>query len=357
MRTACRCTSPTPSGRRASPGSRSDTPGCAPSRTPTSGSRWCCRRTRPSTPASATPSASTPRPPPCCCCRRCARPGYDVGAFPEDGDELVHTLIAAGGHDVEWLTEDQLRAAVARVPLADYRAWFATLPTALQEAMVEHWGAPPGSLYVDGDDIVLAALQYGNVVLAIQPPRGFGENPIAIYHDPDLPPTPPLPRGLPLAGVAGRAGRLRRTRGRPPRQARHAGVAARQGARAVGRLRARRGARRPAAALPVHRQRPRRGDAGQAPGARHRRRPPRPADGPRRVLRRDGPARAAARRVRAGAGDGPGEAADDPRADLGARRAAPSCTTTCTSPSRPARRSSTPSSSTSTATCARSRTS
>jgi cobaltochelatase CobN len=43
--------------------------------------------------------------------------GYDVGAFPEDGDELVHTLIAAGGHDVEWLTEDQLRAAVARVPL------------------------------------------------------------------------------------------------------------------------------------------------------------------------------------------------------------------------------------------------
>ena len=115
--------------------------------------------------------------------------GYNMGAFPEDGDELVHTLIAAGGHDVEWLTEDQLRAAVARVPLADYRAWFAALPVALQEAMVEHWGAPPGSLYVDGDDIVLAALQYGNVVLAIQPPRGFGENPIAIYHDPDLPPS------------------------------------------------------------------------------------------------------------------------------------------------------------------------
>ena len=124
--------------------------------------------------------------------------GYDVGrrvgdaqgtSFPEDGDTLVHTLIAAGGHDVEWLTEDQLQAAVARVPLADYTAWFQTLPAALQEGMLEHWGAPPGSLYVDGSDIVLAALQYGNVVLAIQPPRGFGENPIAIYHDPDLPPS------------------------------------------------------------------------------------------------------------------------------------------------------------------------
>jgi cobaltochelatase CobN len=115
--------------------------------------------------------------------------GYDVGTFPEDGDELVHTLIAAGGHDVEWLTEDQLQAAVARVPLTRYREWFDELPETLRTKMLEHWGEPPGSLYVDGDDIVLAALQYGNVVLAIQPPRGFGENPIAIYHDPDLPPS------------------------------------------------------------------------------------------------------------------------------------------------------------------------
>ncbi len=122
--------------------------------------------------------------------------GYDVGApsgdgaaWPEDGDELVHTLIAAGGHDVEWLTEDQLRAAVARVPLASYQRWFDALPADLRAAMLEHWGPPPGGLYVDGDEIVLAALQYGNVVLMIQPPRGFGENPIAIYHDPDLPPS------------------------------------------------------------------------------------------------------------------------------------------------------------------------
>jgi cobaltochelatase CobN len=33
------------------------------------------------------------------------------------------------------------------------------------------------------------ALDLGNVLVAIQPPRGFGDNPIAIYHSPDLPPT------------------------------------------------------------------------------------------------------------------------------------------------------------------------
>lgn len=90
---------------------------------------------------------------------------------------------------MEWLTEEQLAAAPARVPLADYREWFAKLEPGLRDSMLEHWGEPPGSLYVDGDDIVLASLRFGNVVVLIQPPRGFGENPIAIYHDPDMPPS------------------------------------------------------------------------------------------------------------------------------------------------------------------------
>ncbi|MCG7210732.1 cobaltochelatase subunit CobN [Streptomyces arenae] len=115
--------------------------------------------------------------------------GYGVTGHPAEGDELIHRLIAAGGHDVEWLTEEQLAAAPARVPLADYRAWFEKLDPELRDAMTEAWGEPPGSLYVDGEDIVLASLRFGNVVVMIQPPRGFGENPIAIYHDPDMPPS------------------------------------------------------------------------------------------------------------------------------------------------------------------------
>ncbi|MGY1722042.1 cobaltochelatase subunit CobN [Blastococcus sp. SYSU DS0533] len=125
--------------------------------------------------------------------------GYDIGPFdgPDalpgvadlDGDALVHALIAAGGQDENWLTEEQLSGNPVRIPAAQYRAFFDTLPGDLREAMVEHWGQPPGSLFVDGDDIVFAALRAGNVVVMVQPPRGFGENPIAIYHDPDLPPS------------------------------------------------------------------------------------------------------------------------------------------------------------------------
>ena len=73
--------------------------------------------------------------------------GYDLGGLDVDtldGDTLVHRLIEAGGHDLEWLTEEQLAAAPVRVPLAAYRAWFDALEPALRAAMLQAWGEPPG---------------------------------------------------------------------------------------------------------------------------------------------------------------------------------------------------------------------
>ena len=121
-------------------------------------------------------------------------PGALPGVEPPDGDALMHAIIAAGGQDPDWLTSLQLSQAVVRIPAAQYRDWFGRLPASLRTAMVQAWGPPPGELYVDRSrsaegELVLAALTAGNVVLLVQPPRGFGENPIAIYHDPDLPPS------------------------------------------------------------------------------------------------------------------------------------------------------------------------
>jgi cobaltochelatase CobN len=101
----------------------------------------------------------------------------------------MHALIGAGGHDPEFLTDDQLAEAPLRLPVADYLAWYAALPEALRTAVEERWGPPPGDRYVDGEDFVFAGLELGNVLVAIQPPRGYGEDPVGIYHDPELPPT------------------------------------------------------------------------------------------------------------------------------------------------------------------------
>ncbi|MDT0262353.1 cobaltochelatase subunit CobN [Jatrophihabitans lederbergiae] len=130
--------------------------------------------------------------------------GYDVGpidgpdALPGvaalDGDVLIHALIAAGGQDQDWLTAEQLSGNPVRIGAADYRRWYDTLPEDLRTGIEQHWGTAPGNLFVDFShnaegEIVLAALRAGNVVVMVQPPRGFGENPVAIYHDPDLPPS------------------------------------------------------------------------------------------------------------------------------------------------------------------------
>ena len=131
--------------------------------------------------------------------------GYDLTGGPDSeliqgllamdddsaaGDALIHALIDAGGQDEEWLTNAQLSESHARISAADYRRWTQDVHADLMADVVKAWGEAPGRLFVnDANEIVLATLQAGNIVILIQPPRGFGENPVAIYHDPDLAPS------------------------------------------------------------------------------------------------------------------------------------------------------------------------
>jgi len=115
--------------------------------------------------------------------------GYRTGEIPEDGDALMQTLIDRGGYDKQFLTRDQMQAAPGRVHADEYDNWFKTFPQDVREEMVAEWDDPPGDVYRDDDHIYLAGIQFENVFVGIQPPRGFGENPIAVYHSPDLVPT------------------------------------------------------------------------------------------------------------------------------------------------------------------------
>ncbi|MBP2332450.1 cobaltochelatase subunit CobN [Corynebacterium freneyi] len=115
----------------------------------------------------------------------------DAEARTAAADAFMHAIIDAGGQDPDWLTEEVMAANELRLPADTYLEHFETLPWQLRETMVDHWGEAPGSLYVHPKtrDIYIAGLRFGNVVVMVQPPRGFGDNPVGIYHDPDLPPT------------------------------------------------------------------------------------------------------------------------------------------------------------------------
>ena len=115
--------------------------------------------------------------------------GYNVTDIPADGDELVHRIIERCSNDTDTLTEEQLRLAAGHVTGMQYRDWFSTFPKQVQNELRAAWGEPPGQVYRTGDDLAIAGIDLGNVFVGLQPPRGFGENPIAVYHSPDLAPT------------------------------------------------------------------------------------------------------------------------------------------------------------------------
>ena len=117
--------------------------------------------------------------------------GYDLGTapLPSDSDSLMQALIASGTYDKEFLTEEQLQGAVGQIRATDYQQWYDAWPAAVRTQLREAWGEPPGTVYRHDGAITIAGLRFGNVFVGIQPPRGFGDNPIAIYHTPDLVPS------------------------------------------------------------------------------------------------------------------------------------------------------------------------
>ena len=295
-RTGCRATSPTPSAAPGWPASRSTTPGCAtipPSRAQGRADAVGVphqalpdrQRRRPGHPGLDDPAAAPdarrglrPRRP------RATSPDLERDDDTEAGDALIHALIAAGGQDEEWLTAGAAHRArtcgspAARLRALDRRPAPASLTRRDDRGLGR--GARASSSSTTASEIVLATIRAGNVVLARSSRRAASARTRSRSTT-----TPtcrrPTTTSRPTAGSEAR--RFGAARRRAPRQARLDGVAARQERRAVRVLRHRRGDRRPAADLPVPRQRPGRGRAGQAPRARHDRRPPDPADGARRV--------------------------------------------------------------------------
>ena len=115
--------------------------------------------------------------------------GYRVEDIPADGDELVQRIIARCSNDTDTLTEEQLRLAAGHVQRRQYAQWFAGFPESVRGELLDSWGDPPGHVYRTGDQLAIAGVPMGNVFVGLQPPRGFGENPISVYHNPDLTPT------------------------------------------------------------------------------------------------------------------------------------------------------------------------
>ncbi|MEM7338809.1 MAG: cobaltochelatase subunit CobN [Actinomycetota bacterium] len=117
-----------------------------------------------------------------------AAAGYRVDRIPSDGDALMAELADTLTYDLPTLTEEQLASAPGRLDAEVYTHWFNGLDPEAREQVTELWGPAPGEVYHHDGTLVFPGLDLGGVLVTIQPPRGFGADPIGTYHAPDMPP-------------------------------------------------------------------------------------------------------------------------------------------------------------------------
>lgn len=101
--------------------------------------------------------------------------GYAVEPLPEDQWIARLKPLIAAYYDGADLAGMLARDEAAALPVADYEAWFATLPRALRERITAKWGAPASSRYVvrrDGRAVfAIPRLARGHLFVLPQPPR------------------------------------------------------------------------------------------------------------------------------------------------------------------------------------------
>ncbi|MGR3321883.1 MAG: cobaltochelatase subunit CobN [Pseudooceanicola sp.] len=114
-----------------------------------------------------------------------AAEGYGVEAAPDTSDALMQAILAG---PTNWLTDRAEKAGGEALPLATYREHFNALPWDVKRRITDRWGAPEDDPFVAGDAFKLSVLSFGNVVVGLQPARGYNIDPTDTYHSPDLVP-------------------------------------------------------------------------------------------------------------------------------------------------------------------------
>ncbi|MBX0297321.1 cobaltochelatase subunit CobN [Haloarcula nitratireducens] len=110
--------------------------------------------------------------------------GYELGdTMPESGQSLVERLTAQLTLDDRWVAPEDVREmSVDTVSPTQYGEWFAALDESFRANVREEWGDPPERSFA------IPGVEFGNVLVTVQPPRGFGMDPSKVYHDSDLQP-------------------------------------------------------------------------------------------------------------------------------------------------------------------------
>ncbi|QND13821.1 cobaltochelatase subunit CobN [Rhizobium leguminosarum bv. trifolii] len=108
---------------------------------------------------------------------------YPVAEIPADGDELIRHLMEGptnSGSDGKIIRET--------LSLSLYNSFLESLPNKIQDEVRARWGSPQDDPYFREGVFALPFARFGDVLVGIQPARGFNIDPKESHHSPDLVP-------------------------------------------------------------------------------------------------------------------------------------------------------------------------
>ncbi len=111
--------------------------------------------------------------------------GYSAADVPSTSAAMMD-LLQQGPTNA--LHERAARSGGITWSLADYGEAFARLPANVRAAVESRWGDAGSDPHVVGDAFRLGLHRFGNIVIGVQPARGYNIDPKSTYHDPDLVP-------------------------------------------------------------------------------------------------------------------------------------------------------------------------
>ncbi len=119
---------------------------------------------------------------------RLQKEGYTISNKDITEKEIKDLILQSARNVGSWAPgelDKMLRdGKLFELPVADYAKWFKELPEQFQKKSIESWGKPQDNkIMVKDGKYIIAGIQIGNLFLLPEPARGWGDDPMKLYHD------------------------------------------------------------------------------------------------------------------------------------------------------------------------------
>ncbi|QTA90827.1 cobaltochelatase subunit CobN [Desulfonema magnum] len=123
---------------------------------------------------------------------RMKQEGYAVTLDERITEDGIKDLVLKYGRNIGSWSPGELdkmlsEEKVVRVPVSTYKTWFEKLPEEFKANVIRQWGKVEDSkMMIKDGSFVMPAVMLGNVVILPEPSRGWGDDPMKLYHDPTV---------------------------------------------------------------------------------------------------------------------------------------------------------------------------